>query len=155
MTGVEGARILYESLLVPVLKYSIETMICRENEMSTISVVQMDNFRYLLGIGRIDKVHNTWIRKLRGVTKYVDEKIDEGVFRWSGHVKRMENVMISMTVYVGECVSSHSVGRPKRWIDTGKDCLKKRSLDVWQVRRMEMYGGRGFVKGMHGTVPGG
>ena len=40
-------------------------------------------------------------------------------------------------VYVGECAGSRSVSRVwKRWIDTVKDCLKKRGLDVRQARRM-------------------
>ena len=40
-------------------------------------------------------------------------------------------------VYVGECAGSCSVGRlRKRWIDTMKDCLRKRGLDVRQARRM-------------------
>ena len=39
--------------------------------------------------------------------------------------------------YVEECAGSHSLGRPrKRWIDTMKECLKKRWLDVRQARRM-------------------
>ena len=37
--------------------------------------------------------------------KGVDEKIDEGVLRWFGHVERME-YMISKRVYVGECAGS-------------------------------------------------
>ena len=52
----------------------------------------------------------------------------------------MENDRIAKMVYVGECAGSRSVGRPqKRWIDTVKDCFKKRSLDVRQARRM-VYG---------------
>ena len=39
----------------------------------------------------------------------------------------MENDRIAKKVYVGECAGSHSVGRPqKRWIDTVKNCLKKK-----------------------------
>ena len=38
-------------------------------------------------------------------------------------------------VYVGECAVRHSMGRSwKRWIDTVKECLKKRGLDVRQAR---------------------
>ena len=49
--------------------------------------------------------------------------------------ERMENSSIAKRVYVGECAGSRSVGRlRKRWIDTVKDCLKKRGLDVRQVR---------------------
>ena len=54
-----------------------------------------------------------------------------------------------MRVYVGECASSHSVGRPrKRWVDTVKDCFKRRSLDVSQEERMVHHKRewRGFVR---------
>ena len=71
------------------------------------------------------------------MTKGEDEKIDESVFRWFGHVERMENDRIAKMVYIWECAGSHSVGRPrKKWIDTVKDCLKKMGLDVKQARIM-------------------
>ena len=41
------------------------------------------------------------------------ERIDESVLRWLGHVGRMENDRITKRVYVGECASSRSVGRPR------------------------------------------
>ena len=40
-------------------------------------------------VRRMDKVPNAMIRQLRGVTKDMKEKIDEGVLRWFGHVERM------------------------------------------------------------------
>ena len=41
-----------------------------------------------------------------------------------------------LRTYVKECWF-HSMGRPrKRWIDTVRDCLRKRGLDVRQARRM-------------------
>ena len=49
----------------------------------------------------------------------------------------MEKDRITKRVYVGECASSHLVGRlRKRWIDTMKDYLRNRGLDVRQARRM-------------------
>ena len=52
------------------------------------------------------------------MTKGVDERIDEDVFRWSGHVERMETDRIAMRVYVGECACIRYVGRlRKRWSD--------------------------------------
>ena len=69
--------------------------------------------------------------------KGVDEKTDEGVLPWFGHVERMEKDRIGKRVYVGECAGSHSLGRlRKRWVDTMKECLRKRGLDVRQARRM-------------------
>ena len=48
----------------------------------------------------------------------------------------MERDRIAKRVYVGECADSRSVGRPrKRWIDTVKECLRKRDLDIRQASR--------------------
>ena len=69
----ECARVLYESLLVPVLTYSSETMIWREKERSRIRAVHMYNLRGLLAIRRMDKVLNARIRQLCGVAKGVNE----------------------------------------------------------------------------------
>ena len=66
----------------------------------------------------------------------------------------MENDRIAKRVFVGECAGSQSVDRPrKRWIDTVKECLRKRGLDVRQARRMmrDRSEWRGFVRGMHGA----
>ena len=91
----------------------------------------MDNLRGLLGIRRIYRVQNACIREFGGVAKGVDEKIDEGILHWLGHVERKEKERIAKRVCVREYPASHSVGRLwKRWIDTIKKCLKKRGLDV-------------------------
>ena len=57
----------------------------------------------------MDKVLNARIRKLcRIVTKGFDDRNDEGVFRWFGHLERMENDRIDMRIYVRECAGSCS-----------------------------------------------
>ena len=79
----------------------------------------MDNLRGLLGIRRMDRIPNARIRELYGVRKGLDERIDESVLRWFGHVERMERNRIAKRVYVGESAGSCSVGRPrKRWVDS-------------------------------------
>ena len=50
---------------------------------------------------RLDKVPNARIRQLCEVTKGLDEKIDEGVLRWFGHVERMENDRITKRMCIG------------------------------------------------------
>ena len=105
-------------------------------ERFRIRDVQMDNLRPLLGIRRMSRVPNK-IRELCGVMKGVDERIDEGVLWWLSHVERKEKDMIAKRVYVGVCAIIHSFGKPrKRCIDTLKDCLRERGLDVRQARRM-------------------
>ena len=57
-------NILNEALLVPVVLNGSETILWREIERSKIKALQMDNLRGLLGIGRMDRVTNVWIREL-------------------------------------------------------------------------------------------
>ena len=61
---IECARILHETLLVPVFTYGSETMLQKEKERSRFRAVQMDNLRGLLGIRRMDRVQNAQIRDL-------------------------------------------------------------------------------------------
>ena len=73
---------------------------------------------------------NARIKELCGVKN----GLDEGVLRWFSHVERDR---IAKRVYVGESAGRRSVVRPrKRWIDSVKECLKKRRLDVRQARRI-------------------
>ena len=80
---------MHETLLVPVLRYGSETMLWKEKK-SRIRAEQMDNLRGFFGIRRMDRILNAWIRELCRMTKGVDERIDEGVLQWFGHVERME-----------------------------------------------------------------
>ena len=50
-------------------------------------------------------------------------------------MEEMKNNRIAKKVYV--CTDSHSMTRlQKNWIDTVKNCLKKRGLNVRQTREM-------------------
>ena len=50
-------------------------------------------------------------------------------------MERTERDRTAKRVYVGDCAGSRPVGSPqKRWIDTVKECLKKRGLDIRQER---------------------
>ena len=64
---------------MPVLTYGSETMIWREKERSKIRNEQIDNLGGVWGIRRMDKAPNARIKPLCGITKGIDEKIDEGV----------------------------------------------------------------------------
>ena len=64
--------------------YGSETLTWKGKEKYRIKAVQVDNLKGFLGIRRMDRVPNARIRELCGVTKEVDERIDEGVLRWFG-----------------------------------------------------------------------
>ena len=90
---LEFSRVLRETLAVPVLTYGSETILWKER--SRIRAVQMNNLRGFLGIRRMDRVTNAWIREVCRV-------MEECVLQWFGHVERMENDRITKRVYVGE-----------------------------------------------------
>ena len=88
-------------------------MIWREKERFRVKVVQTDNLRVLLGIRKIDRVPNIWIRQLCGMKKEMDKKCMK-VF---SNDLAMKNDWIAKSAYIGECTGSRSIGRPsKRWI---------------------------------------
>ena len=83
-----------------------------KEERSRVRAVQMD---------RMDRVLNAWIRELCRAMKGLGEKLDEG------NLQRIERDRIAKRIYIGECAGSCSVGRKhKRWIDTVKECFKKK-----------------------------
>ena len=67
---LECARILHETLLVPVPMCDSETMLWMEKERSRVRVVQVD--KGLLGIRRMDRVPIARIRELCRVRKGLD-----------------------------------------------------------------------------------
>ena len=75
---LECARVLHESLLVPVLLYGSETTLWKEKKRSRVRTVQVNSLRGLLGIRRMDRFPNARIRELCRVKKGLDERIDEG-----------------------------------------------------------------------------
>ena len=92
---------MHETLFLPVLMYVSETVLWKEKERSRMKAVQMDNLRGLLGIRRMDRAPNAWIRELYRVMKGLDERIVEGILWWFSHVERMERDRIAKKVYLG------------------------------------------------------
>ena len=58
----ECVRVLHETLLVAALLFGIETMVWRENTLSTIKIGRMDNLRGLLAFRTMDGVPNPRVR---------------------------------------------------------------------------------------------
>ena len=127
--SLDNARVLHETLLVPVLMYGSETMIWKEEERSRIRAVQMDKIRCLLGIRRMDRVPNARIRELCGMAKGVDERIEGEDLHWFIHVERMENDRIAKRLYAG----SRSAGQPqKEEVDQYCERQSRRMVQVFE-----------------------
>ena len=100
-------------LLMPVLMYGSGKMIWKKEERSRIRAVQMDKIRSLLGIRRMDRVPNAWIREMYRTERGGDERIEEDVLHRFSHVERMENDRIDKRLYTGEFAGSSSAGQPR------------------------------------------
>ena len=87
-------------------------MIWREKERSKIRVMQMNNLRSLLGIRRMEREPNAQFGEMFGVTKGVEERIDESILRWFDHILRT-----AKRIYVGECVGSRLVRSTTEEVD--------------------------------------
>src|SRR5678815_4666944 len=115
-------------MLLPVLLYSSETMVWNKKYRSKVQCVHIHNLRGMLGVRRIDKMRNERIRELCGVKKAVNERINESMLRWFGHVERMNDSQLVKRMYSGECVGNRPAGRPKKkWIESVKECLQERN----------------------------
>ena len=66
----------------------------------------------------MDTIPNTRIRELCGEAKGVDGIVDESIFRYFGHIERMEKERIPKWVHMRECVTSHSGRTFKRSTDS-------------------------------------
>src|SRR5678816_1446621 len=70
----------------------------------TNDLIAPANLRGMLGVKRINKVRNERIREWCGVKKGVNERINESMLRWFGHVERMNESRLVKRMYSGECV---------------------------------------------------
>ena len=95
-----------------------------------------------LGVRKIDKIRNEFIRNACGVEK----GINESILRWFGYVESMDDRRMVKKMYKGE----RSVGRGKRiWIDSVKECLMEKNVSLDQARRLacDRSDWRRFVRG--------
>ena len=110
----------------------------------------MDNLRSVLGVRRIDKIRNEFIRSTCGVEKGINERINESMLRWFGHVERMDDSRMVKRMYKSECIGKRPPGRAKRrWIDSVEECLVEKNVSLVQARRLahDRCEWRGFVRG--------
>ena len=79
---LECARVLHETLLIPVLMYGSETIIWKGKQRLRIEAVQTSDLRGLLDIRRVDKLLNVGIREMYGMTKRIDVGVSNGSAMW-------------------------------------------------------------------------
>ena len=62
----------------------------RSVERRKVNVLEMKCVRSLVGVSRMDSVRNEEVRRRAGIGRELASRVDRGVLRWFGHVKRMD-----------------------------------------------------------------
>ncbi|KAK3543889.1 hypothetical protein QTP70_030272 [Hemibagrus guttatus] len=138
---------VYRTVVRPAMLYGLETVSLRKRQESELEVAELKMLRFSLGVTRLDRIRNEYIRGIAHVGRLGD-KVREARLRWFGHVQRRENeVMESIPtgerVVIGADFNGH-VGEGNTGDEEvmGKFGVKERNLEGQMVvdfaKRMDM-----------------
>ncbi|KAK3543468.1 hypothetical protein QTP70_022062, partial [Hemibagrus guttatus] len=80
---------VYRTVVRPAMLYGLETVSLRKRQESELQVAELKMLRFSLGVTRLDRIRNEYIRGTAHVGRLGD-KVREARLRWFGHVQRRE-----------------------------------------------------------------
>ncbi|KAK3513451.1 hypothetical protein QTP70_015450, partial [Hemibagrus guttatus] len=80
---------VYRTVVRPAMLYGLETVSLRKRKESELEVAELKMLRFSLGVTRLDRIRNEYIRGTAHVGRLGD-KVREAKLRWFGHVQRRE-----------------------------------------------------------------
>ncbi|KAK3517800.1 hypothetical protein QTP70_018963, partial [Hemibagrus guttatus] len=80
---------VYRTVVRPTMLYGLETVSLRKRQESELEVAELKMLRFSLGVTRLDRIRNEYIRGTAHVGRLGD-KVKETRLRWFGHVQRRE-----------------------------------------------------------------
>ncbi|KAK3562725.1 hypothetical protein QTP86_005722 [Hemibagrus guttatus] len=83
---------VYRTVVRPAMLYGLETVSLRKRQESELEVAELKMLRFSLGVTRLDRIRNEYIRGTAHVGRLGD-KVREARLRWFGHVQRRETLM--------------------------------------------------------------
>ena len=121
MTGVMcdrrvSARVkgkVYSRVVRPAMLYGLETVALTSRQVAELEVAELKMLRFSLGVTRMDKIKNEYIRGSAHVEQ-LGQKVREARLRWYGHVRRSEVGYIGRRMLEMELPGKRRKGRPKR-----------------------------------------
>ncbi|KAK3574198.1 hypothetical protein QTP86_004334 [Hemibagrus guttatus] len=115
-----------------------DTVLLRKRQESELEVAELKMLRFSLGVTRLDRIRNEYIRGTAHVGRLGD-KVREARLRWFGHVQRRETTSAAVACLMNENSSF--------FIDmTGIQWVKRRLVHLCkhcQVRKLEKVGDTG------------
>ncbi|KAK3529945.1 hypothetical protein QTP86_009331 [Hemibagrus guttatus] len=80
---------VYKTVVRPAMLYGLETVSLRKTQESELEVAELKMLRFSLGVTRLDRIRNEYIRGTAHVG-CLDDKVREARLRWFGHFQRRE-----------------------------------------------------------------
>ncbi|KAK3555020.1 hypothetical protein QTP86_005711 [Hemibagrus guttatus] len=110
---------VYRTVVRAAMLYGLETVSLRKRQESELEVAELKMLRFSLGVTRLDRIRNEYIRGTAHVGRLGD-KVREARLRWFGHVQRRESEYIGRRMLDMELPGRRQRGRPKRSDEDGK-----------------------------------
>ncbi|KAK3540759.1 hypothetical protein QTP86_001613 [Hemibagrus guttatus] len=125
---------VYRTVVRPAMLYGLETVSLRKRQESELEVAELKMLRFSLGVTRLDRIRNEYIRGTAHVGRLGD-KVREARLRWFGHVQRRDR----------RKVLGVSSGRRKEdketwwWNEEVQDSIQRKRLakKKWDMDRTE------------------
>ncbi|KAK3548354.1 hypothetical protein QTP70_010715 [Hemibagrus guttatus] len=80
---------VYRTVVRPAMLYGLETVSLKKRQESELEVAELKMLRFSLGVTRLDRIRNEYIRGTAHVG-CLGDKVREARLRWFGHVQRRE-----------------------------------------------------------------
>ena len=129
---------LYRVLVLSILLYGAETWTLKKDDENRLLVFEMMCLRKILGVSRMDKLRNTFIRKSLGIEHTIIDQIAQKRMKFFGHIQRMSHDRYPKTALESRITGTRPRGRPpKRWIDgIQADCNRYHQPSLAAASRM-------------------
>ncbi|KAK3572429.1 hypothetical protein QTP86_032648 [Hemibagrus guttatus] len=104
---------VYRTVVRAAMLYGLETVSLRKRQESELEVAELKMLRFSLGVTRLDRIRNEYIRGTAHVG-CLGDKVREARLRWFGHVQRRDSEYIGRRMLDMELPGRRQRGRPKR-----------------------------------------
>ena len=104
---------MYKTVVRPAILYGLEAAALTKKQEAELEVAEMRMLRFSLGVTRVDKIRNEFVRGSAHVARF-GNKVREARLRWFGHVQRREEEHIGRRMLAMEPPGRRRRGRPKR-----------------------------------------
>ncbi|KAK3568374.1 hypothetical protein QTP86_005579 [Hemibagrus guttatus] len=132
---------VYRTVVRPAMLYGLETVSLRKRQESELEVAELKMLRFSLGVTRLDRIRNEYIRGTAHVGRLGD-KVREARLRWFGHVQRRDRARTIERQVGGMRSMERQVG--------GKRGAKARQVGGSEEQRRGKWGERGSRQGKWG-----